>query len=284
MRFPEDLEGWPHAEHSRQLRVAPHLWHVQEMGDGPLILLLHGAGGATHSWRDLMPRLSERLRVIALDLPGHGFTRLGARNRSSLEAITNDLARLITGEGWRPVAIVGHSAGGAIALRVSQTLPKTPKIVAINTALQPFGGLAGIVFPAIAKTIAALPFATDIARQTLVAPDRAGRLLAGTGSNIDAEGVALYARLLKDRDHVEGALQMMAQWSLDGLLKALPTLQAETFFLLGANDKAVPPRIGEAAARRMRRATTFTLPDLGHLAHEEAPEKVAALIRQFVDA
>ena len=47
-------------------------WHVQVAGDGPVLLLLHGTGAATHSWRDLLPLLAERFTVVAPDLPGHG--------------------------------------------------------------------------------------------------------------------------------------------------------------------------------------------------------------------
>ena len=49
-------------------------WHVQMMGTGPQVLLLHGAGAATHSWRDVAPLLARDFTVIAPDLPGHGFT------------------------------------------------------------------------------------------------------------------------------------------------------------------------------------------------------------------
>ena len=64
------------------------------MGEGPDIVLLHGTGASTHSWRALIPLLAERYRVTAIDLPGHGFTRLGARMRSSLECMAEDIATL----------------------------------------------------------------------------------------------------------------------------------------------------------------------------------------------
>ena len=52
----------------------PIRWHVQRMGAGPALLLLHGTGAATHSWRALAPLLAEHFTVVAPDLPGHGFT------------------------------------------------------------------------------------------------------------------------------------------------------------------------------------------------------------------
>ncbi|MHA7874912.1 MAG: alpha/beta fold hydrolase BchO [Roseivivax sp.] len=271
---------WPHAAQSRFARVRPHHWHIQEMGDGPEILFLHGAGGATHSWRGVLPAL-EGFRGVAVDLPGHGFTKLGARQRSSLECIAQDLAALCASEGWDIKGIVGHSAGGAIALRLSGLLPGSPPVLAINPALQPFHGVAGVVFPMAARAIATLPFAVDLIRRTLVAPDRAAQLLAGTGSRLDPEGVALYARLLRQRAHVEGALLMMAQWSLEGLMADLPKLQTKALFLVGDGDRTVPPVTALEAARQMPAAEVESLGPLGHLAHEEAPAEVARRIETF---
>ena len=278
---PELPADWPLRHASRFVRSRPHAWHVQDVGDGPTLLFLHGAGGSTHTWRDVLPALKTH-RGIAIDLPGHGFTRLGARQRSSLECMAEDIAQLAAKEGWDIRGIVGHSAGGAVALRLSTKLPGTPPVVAINPALQPFDGVAGLLFPMAARTIATMPFAVDIIRRTLVAPERARQLLAGTGSKIDAKGVALYARLLRERSHVEGALLMMAQWSLDGLLADLPKLETRALLLTGANDRTVPPIGAVQAAARMRDAQVESLDDLGHLANEEAPEDVARRIEAFL--
>ncbi len=273
-------EDWPLSAQSRMIRSRPHDWHVQIMGSGPALLFLHGAGGTTHSWRDVMPSCSG-FTCIAIDLPGHGYTRLGSRQRSSLEAMAQDIAALCAQEAWQIAGIVGHSAGGAIALRLSQRMADHPPVLAINPALQPFEGLAGVVFPAAARAIATLPFAVDLIHKTLVSPSRARQLLDGTGSKIDPEGVALYARLLGNRAHIEGALLMMAQWTLTGLIADLPKLKTRALFLVGSNDKTVPPASAEHAALRMADARIDRLDGLGHLAHEEAPDRIADRITDF---
>jgi magnesium chelatase accessory protein len=66
--------AWPNHHLSRYVRAAGLRWHVQVAGDGPDMLLVHGTAASTHSWRDLMPIFSQRHRVLAVDLPGHGFT------------------------------------------------------------------------------------------------------------------------------------------------------------------------------------------------------------------
>jgi magnesium chelatase accessory protein len=74
--------NWPFRDASRMVRVGRLDWHVQSLGDpeAPVALLVHGTGAATHSFRGLIPLLSGHYRVIAMDLPGHGFT-CGARRR-----------------------------------------------------------------------------------------------------------------------------------------------------------------------------------------------------------
>ena len=60
---------WPHREASHFVAAGAARWHVQRMGSGPPLLLLHGTGASVHSWRGLMPLLAQSHDVIACDLP-----------------------------------------------------------------------------------------------------------------------------------------------------------------------------------------------------------------------
>lgn len=274
---------WPLAELSRFVVSPPHAWHVQMAGSGPDLLLVHGAGGAGHSWRDLIAPLSARRRVIAIDLPGHGFTRLGVRGRSGLEPMCEDIATLLQALEVRPAAIVGHSAGAAIALRLAQILAPAPeRLVSVNGALENFPGLAGVVFPLIAKALAINPLTGPVVAATMTRK-ATERLIEGTGSRLDARGIDLYTRLFRDRHHVTGTLNMMEQWSLDRLLPTLSTVAQPALFLVGAKDLAVSPRVSQAVAARLPRGICRTHPEAGHLLHEERPDRIAEEILHFLD-
>jgi magnesium chelatase accessory protein len=274
---------WPNSAVSRQIAVPPHRWHVQFMGTGPQILLIHGAGGATHSWRALMPILAQTHTVIVPDLPGQGFTTLGRRNRCGLDPMAEDLAALCAAQGWRPRAIIGHSAGAAIALRLSELLPETPKaVVGINAALGPFEGVAGWLFPLFAKLLALNPFVPRLFARFSGGPDRTRTLLASTGSALDDTGVRLYARLTSDPAHVDATLAMMSQWNLAGLLSRLPGIAVPTLFITSVRDHAVPPATSDRAAARMPDAQVLSIPDYGHLVHEENADVVAEAILPFL--
>lgn len=273
--------GWPLAGVSRRCDGPVHRWNLAVTGEGPDIVLLHGTGAAGMSFRNLAPLLAARFRLWIPDLPGHGFTRLGRRGRSGLDAMAEDTAALLAAEGAHPVAAIGHSAGAAIALRMAERTGLRA-VVGINAALGHFEGAAGVIFPVMARALAALPFVPAIFARTTGTERQIASLLASTGSPLDPAGRALYRALVARPSHVAGALAMMAEWRLDPLLERLPRIAVPTLFLTAARDGAVPPRVSARAAERMPAATLHALPDHGHLVHEEAPEAVAAPILDFL--
>lgn len=275
--------NWPHRAASRLVASPPHRWHVQDMGAGPAILMLHGAGGAGHSWRGLMPLLAPQYRLIVPDLPGHGFTRTGTRGRAGIDAMAEDLARLCATLDVAPVAVIGHSAGAALALRLAEILPDPPRaVVGINAALGAFEGVAGLLFPLLARALTVTPFVPHVVARLTGSPDRIRALLASTGSPPDDTAVALYRGLVARPDHVDGTLAMMAQWRLEPLLARLPQIAVPTLLIAATGDRTVPARVSERAAERLPQGRCDRLEGYGHLLHEEAPATVAPKITAFL--
>lgn len=282
MRWPDDATGWPLTEHSRMILARPHRWHVQEAGSGPTLLLIHGAGGATQSWRSLFPILARDFHVVAMDLPGQGFTQLGARMRCGLDPMAEDLRTLIDTAGWQPAALIGQSAGAALALRLNELMPAPLPVVGINAALDRFEGVAGWLFPMLAKALALAPFTADIFARTASSAASVKRLIASTGSTLTPDGLALYRRLVSDRDHVDATLAMMSQWSVDGLLSRLPDHPEPVLLMAGGKDGAVPPRVSRNAVDALPNGRFHLEDGLGHLMHEEAAERTAEIIHEFL--
>ena len=277
----KDGRDWPNRESSRFVLASGLWWHVQTMGSGPALLLLHGTGAATHSWRDLAPLLARDFTVIAPDLPGHGFTETPGGDGLSLAGMSRLLAGLLETLQVAPQFAVGHSAGAAIALRMAIDRGTAPEgIVSLNGALQPFPGSAGAIFPAMAKLLFLNPLAQQAFAWRASRPGAVERLIESTGSKIDARGLAAYAALFATTGHVAGALGMMARWNLSPLQADLGRLTTPLTLVTAERDTATPPRVSADAHARIPSSTLIRLPNLGHLAHEEAPETAADIVRR----
>jgi magnesium chelatase accessory protein len=109
-------------------------------------------------------------------------------------------------------------------------------------------------------------------------PAAIDRLIRSTGSIIDAQGVALYARLVRNAGHVAGVLKMMTDWDLESLARDLPRLPCPLTLLVGSRDRTVDPAEAMRVQACLPSTAIVDLAGLGHLAHEERPTEVAGCI------
>jgi magnesium chelatase accessory protein len=282
LSWPRDSQGWPHHDASRLVQCGDQQWFVQQMGRGPTLLLIHGTGASTHSWRGMLRILARDFSVLAIDLPGHGFSGMPPTARLSMPAMARAIGELLEQLKLQPALLVGHSAGAAIAIRMALDGRATPQvIVSFNGALLPLAGLAGQVFLPMARLMAAAPFVPQLFAWRAADKAVLQRLIDGTGSTLDAEGLALYSKLVANPGHVQGALGMMASWDLAALQRDLPKLQVPVSLVVASDDRAVPPTQARQALALLRSAPGSSLiawQGLGHLAHEEQPQRAAELV------
>jgi magnesium chelatase accessory protein len=151
-------------------------------------------------------------------------------------------------------------------------------IVSLNGAFLPFGGLASLVLSPLAKALTFNPFVPRMFAWRGSDPAAVHRLIAGTGSAIDAEGERYYGKLVSSPAHVAAALQMMANWDLRPLVRDLPKLQPDLLLIAASNDQAIPPEVTRRVRQLLPQARLQTVAGCGHLAHEEAPERIAEII------
>ena len=280
--WSRDGLDWPNRGASRFVHAAGLRWHVQRLGAGPTMLLLHGTGASTHSWRDLAPLLARSFDVVAPDLPGHGFTDMPVPHRLSLDGIAGDVGQLLTAIEARPDLVVGHSAGAAILLAMCLDGRIAPRqVVSVNGALLPFRGMPGRIFTPLAKMLAGTSFVPQWFARRAENPRVVRNLLDSTGSRLDPAGAEYYRRLARNPGHVAGALAMMAHWNLPSLAAALPKLQVPLALVVGGNDGTVPATEAFRVRDLVPNATVHYLKGLGHLAHEEQPQQIADLLLQL---
>lgn len=289
LQWDSDGAHWPHRAASRFVIAGGLRWHVQVLGDlsgtrpaAPALWLLHGTGAASHSWRALAPLLAAHGPVVVPDLPGHGFSDRLPPARQSLAGMAAALGALAQALGLPAVRVVGHSAGAALAVRAVLDGHLAPHaLVGLNAALMPFGGLAGQwVLGPLARCLSHGSLVPRLLARAARDGTAVRRLMQSTGSQLDAEGLALYGQLIRSPAHVAGALAMMSDWDLHQLWAQLPRLAVPLALLVGDQDRTVPPAQASQAARCRPGTAVMTLPGLGHLAHEEAPAVVAAALQR----
>lgn len=280
MQWANYRSTWPHAQHSQFIQAGGIQWHVQIMGQGPVLLLLHGTGSGSFSWRGLMPLLSAHFQVIAPDLPGHAFTSRGPEGSLSLQGMSEGLRALLLQLNVTPSIIGGHSAGAAIAanMLLQQRALSQTQLIGFNPAWLPLPGLPSLIFRPAAKLAALNPVSAWATAKLASKPAMIEKSIVQTGSHLDAQGLALYQSVFSHSGHVHSVLNMMAAWQLDTLSKSLPQLQNKVSILVGMQDQTVPPSMALEACKLIPQARMFEQHGLGHLAHEEDPAGTAQLI------
>ncbi len=279
----------PGAEGDGFVEAAGLRWFVRRAGQGAQrVLLVHGTGASTHSFDALSALLAgpgSPFALTAIDLPGHGRSSPAKAAQLSLPGMAGAIAALLQASGLRPDIAVGHSAGAALLARLALDAAIKPRaLVAINGAFLPFGGLAAPLFSPLARLLHAQPWVPRLFARRAADAAVVRRLVEGTGSVLDAAGLAAYQRLMQSPGHTQAALGMMAHWDLRALERDLPLLKTPLHLLVGGRDRAVPPSQGERVAGLCPHATLTRLPGLGHLAHEEDPAAVAQCLRQIISA
>lgn len=102
--------------------------HYVEEGQGPALILIHGAGGSSREWTfSMMPKLTDRYRVIAVDRPGHGFTSRIENRANSAESMKEQadlIVKLAENLGVSNAIVAGQSYGGGVAMAMAVHHPE----------------------------------------------------------------------------------------------------------------------------------------------------------------
>lgn len=263
------------SEYSRFIECGGHRWHVQVAGAGPGLLLLHGTGASSQSFRALLPGLKGRFTVVAPDLPGQGLSVAPRAFAPALESMAKAVSALVSQLSCSVELAVGHSAGAAILAEMIRHRAIAPRrLVGLAAAMVPFEGFAGVIFPTMARWLSGSPRAAALVARRMQRGDRVAEVLRGTGSRPSHDHVQLYRALTSRPEHVAAVIAMMAHWDLAPLYAALPRLEVPVTLIAGQRDQAVPLAQQMSLVRRLPRAELVVIERAGHLLHEERPEPV----------
>ena len=251
-------------------------------GEGDPLVLVHGLGGAAANWLALAPLLLPGRRLIVPELPGHGGSApLPAA--PSLSPYADRLGLLLEHEGAAAAAVVGHSLGGAVALRLALRRPELVSALVLAAAAGISSAtrsaryaltITGILKPG--RKIA--PHRRRVARSALLKRLVFGRWGASDPPALPPELVeALLAGPAQHTDTVSAATALVH----DDVRTELEHVRCPVLVLWGARDNQLP--VGDAFdyARRLR-APLRVIADCGHLLIVERPGACADAIAGFL--
>ena len=274
---------WPYYEYSKFLETDNFVWHYQLIGKpgNPILLFIHGAGASSHSWASLIPKLQE-FQILAVDLPGHRFSKIKKGIRPQHDIIVRDLVVIFDAIKIKPNIFVGHSIGAVIVLSLSN-IYKGPlsSIVLINGALERFEGPAATIFPLMAKVFYASPLTKYWIRLFNSAETSLRKFLSISGSNLTSKNIDYYLQLMTDEDHITGTLAFISSWRIGNIEKKLEKINVPTLFLAGMSDGIVNYKTSVRANKKAFNAKIKLFENEGHLIHEVSSTKVAKEISTF---
>lgn len=271
---------------ARELPAQPVNLHYSETGKGEPVLLLHGLGASSYSWRYVIPELARTHRVIALDLKGFGQSDKPEDGRYSLFDQADLVDRFIAERGLKNLTIVGHSFGGGVALalalkdhdRRSRRLKRLILVDSIAYQQDIPWGIALMRTPILADLgINLIPPETQM--------ELALKFAYADSRKIPPEAPAEYAKQIRAPGGKYAILRTAAQLmpeNIEAFTRRYKELAVETLLIWCANDGIVPVEYGRQLYDDLPNARMHILPACVHLPQEELPQLTSTLMARFL--
>ena len=235
--------------------IAGQRLYYRVAGAGLPLVLLHGYGVSGQVWCRCLPYLARERQVYIIDLPGHGRSTISGAWR--LREIAPLLAQWLRTMALPPVALLGHSMGGAIAAHLTAYAPELiGQLILVDAACLPFDE--------------ALPVVISRSTHSMVQRGAGGYPLS-----VVRDMLRLRPRLL---------WQAAREMHSSDFRGELASLSLPTFIIWGERDVLLPLALGKALAEALPHATFVTLPESGHRPPLSQPVEFSRLVLDFLAA
>jgi pimeloyl-ACP methyl ester carboxylesterase len=261
--------------------IHPRDWYVEIAGRGPDLVLLHGLGASSFSWRHNRTALSGHFRVITPDLPGHGKSPVPKDADYRVEALVQDILDFLDWHRLNTVTLGGNSLGGGLSLLVAKERPEQVRALVL---LAPAAATTRIPYAFYPLRLPVLGYAVAALLGPWFLPWFM-RLVYYHNERMIPEAVAGYAPPYRDLSHRLALRQVCRQLEvrpLEEIAGLLRRLTQPTSLIWGAHDRILPPAQGLWIKSHLPQAEFHLLPEVGHAPQEENPAAVNKIIIDFL--
>ncbi len=259
--------------------------HCLENGAGPPLLLIHGLFDLLETWERLIPLLSDRFKLYAIDLPGFGKSPLPKEWEESLSGMIEAVVSFLDWKGIEKTTIVGSSMGGGVALGVAARHPeRIDRLVLVN----PYGFPSPPVAVEIARSRIPGKFLPYVLREPALkrcAKAIFSRSLHDSRLITDAliERVIAPFSTLPQRKDLFRFLRAISAEEMREIDALLPQIRQPVLILWGENDRWLTIDHANWLRKHLPDSRLITVPNCGHLPQMDKPEETAKEIIQFME-
>ena len=252
--------------------------HYLEAGVGEPLLLIHSVGQSLYTWRNVFAELSDNYRVIALDLPGHGYSSRPDSFTYTADDMAAVLNLFLDALNVKSAHMIGFSLGAMYMLRF---LSLYPRRVANCVAISPGG-----ITEQMPKLIQQLqtPLVATFARNLYTASNVRTLLKECVSDEtlIDDHVVKQYYEPISDGLAREAIMYALRNFDMDAIAEGLMPVEHEVLVLWGKNDSWHPPAGSVYFQSLLRTGRYYLVRNAGHLLQEEAPSKLLEIVYSYI--
>jgi pimeloyl-ACP methyl ester carboxylesterase len=268
--------------HQRWVSIDGTPANVIELGDGPPLLFVHGLSGCWQNWLENIPCFARSHRVVAVDLPGFGASPM-PRAEISIPGYARFLERLCDALSIDAAAVVGNSMGGFVSAELAIASPqRVERLMLVSAAGITAEDLHRDSIMAGARVVAALGTRTAARHAWFASRPGLRRLALSFVVRHPDRLAAPIAHELMEGAGKPAFLPAMEAIMAHPISERLPQIACPTFVVWGADDRVIPVRDAKRFGELIPDARVEVLPDTGHVAMLERPDRFNALLETFL--
>lgn len=257
--------------------------HYMEKGSGEPILMVHGLGSYSYTWRHNMDELAQQFRVLAIDLKGFGLSEKPVGPGYSIDSHVKTVLQFLSKLNLQRIDYIGSSMGGEIGLRICMEKPEViKKIILIGSS-----GYRDKL-PVAIKLLAHLPYkyiVRPLIKRKYLTEDALFQFVKSAFYNphaITEEEVRQYLYPVSTQGFEQSFITLLREFDFGKRKQEYESIEHQALILAGEKDLVIPHHHSVKLHRALKNSKLITISNSGHFLHEEKPKETNQHMLDFL--